>query len=147
MYSTVQLLNHSKLHSLLASQNAIINDNKSTVHPNIQLSSSVLSSSALTSTSILNNHLNDCIVRHSDFFDAMHRQQAMHYIVNKQFTMQYGNVSQVSQIDSRLHTLIASLGLSQTKKENHRFAQLMYWIDKKQRIENQKLIDERNFYR
>jgi hypothetical protein len=87
------------------------------------------------------------LVEHLQYYRALTKGKAMHYVVTKQYQAHNVNPDVISDLDAQLHTLIAYVSLSQTKLENEKFAQLLKLIDIKNNRNMQTVINERNFYR
>lgn len=100
---------------------------------------------SMTNSQVLK--LNPVIHKFIDFFKALQKEEAMKFVVNKQFCMQ-GNIStSISPVDARLHTLIAAVTLSQTKNENKKFAMMLQLIDRNHKMKLKNIQKERDYYR
>lgn len=142
MYGNPELRRHNELHEAFQRADAtvtgvnvasLVTNNDESITPAGQL---------LTLDSV-----HSSLVDNLEYYVALQKGKAMNYLVGKQFHEQNMNQEVISDIDAQLHTLIAYVSLSQTKRENAMFAQLIKLIDKQHKLKVQQLIDDRNIYR
>lgn len=86
---------------------------------------------------------NDTISKHCNYYHALDKGDAMHYLVTQQFNDNKKATEGIDPIDAEMHTLIAFVGMSQSKLENTQFAKLLRLIDTKHKRDMQLLIDSR----
>lgn len=84
------------------------------------------------------------IKAHGEFYNALVGKNALTYLVSQQFHDNKLELANVNPVDAELHTLIASVAMSQSKQDNRRFAKLLALVDFQHKTAMQKLLDSQN---
>lgn len=144
MYGRHELTHHQRLHEAMVSNIANTITTPIGEGPNSVVIDHVASP---VSIACPNENYNETLAKHSEFYKALQKGLAMHYLVKKQFQSHNMEEAIITDVDAELHTLIAIVSLSQSKLENQKFAQLLRLIDVQNRKAMQEMLDEKNYYR
>jgi hypothetical protein len=147
MHTKAQLLEHNRWHERsdsLQTQSSRLPDNtgQHTVTRKSKSGNTLTKPSFLSAWDI--RHSTECaILTHGKYYNALNCGNALEYLVAQQFHDNKIQLDNVDPLDAELHTLIAFVGMQQSKQDNQQFAKLLKLIDQKHKRTVQALIDDK----